>query len=87
MNGCQTRVYKFEKHPDDFSRFRCGVSLHSHTMHSKEYLGRLPTYGAAGDGTGARTVPSNPGCVGGNGIPLSYEEPELRHRLSWSLNS
>lgn len=44
MNGCQTRVYKFEKHPDDFSRFRYGVSLHSHTMHSKEYLGRLPTY-------------------------------------------
>jgi hypothetical protein len=44
MNGCQTRVYKFEKHPDDFSRFRCGVSLHSHTMHSREYLGRLPTY-------------------------------------------
>jgi hypothetical protein len=44
MNGCQTRVYKFEKQADVFSRFRCGVSLHSHTMHSKEYLGRLPTY-------------------------------------------
>jgi len=24
--------------------FRCGVSLHSHTMHSREYLSRLPIY-------------------------------------------
>jgi hypothetical protein len=44
MNGCQTRVYKFEQHAEVFSRFRYGVSLHSHTMHSREYLGRLPTY-------------------------------------------
>jgi hypothetical protein len=32
------------KHSQSYSGFRCGVSLHSHTMHSREYLDRLPGY-------------------------------------------
>jgi hypothetical protein len=32
------------KHSQSYSAFRCGVSLHSHTMHSREYLDRLPGY-------------------------------------------
>ncbi|HEY2456381.1 MAG TPA: hypothetical protein VGI13_03695 [Candidatus Acidoferrum sp.] len=44
MTGCQTRIHKFQAHSDFSSSYRFGVSLHSHTMHSKEYLDRLPTY-------------------------------------------
>jgi uncharacterized protein YjiS (DUF1127 family) len=32
------------KHSQSYSGFHCGVSLHSHTMHSREYLDRLPGY-------------------------------------------
>jgi hypothetical protein len=32
------------KRSQTYSRFRFGVSVHSHTMHSREYLDRLPGY-------------------------------------------
>ena len=38
-----TQIQRFKKGAA-FSSFRSGVSLHSHTMHSKERLGRLPAY-------------------------------------------
>jgi hypothetical protein len=44
MKKCCTRVHRFKGHNRHFSRCRTGISLHSHTMHSKEYLGRLPSY-------------------------------------------
>jgi hypothetical protein len=44
MAKALTQIHRFKKGSSDFSRFSNGVSLHSHTMHSKEYLGRLPTY-------------------------------------------
>lgn len=44
MRGCQTRIHKFDASSDFSSSHRFGVSLHSHTMHSKEFLDRLPTY-------------------------------------------
>jgi hypothetical protein len=44
MNGCQTRVLRFDPQTHFRSRHYSGVSLHSHTMHSREYLGRLPGY-------------------------------------------
>src|ERR1700741_2088162 len=44
MPGCPTLVHSFGKRTEFARRFQSGVSLHSHTMHSKEYLGRLPTY-------------------------------------------
>ena len=44
MNGCQTRVLRFDPETHFRSRHYSGVSLHSHTMHSREYLGRLPGY-------------------------------------------
>jgi hypothetical protein len=39
-----TAVLKFQPGKDFCGRYRTGVSLHSHTMHSREYLGRLPGY-------------------------------------------
>jgi hypothetical protein len=44
MKKCCTRVHRFKGHNRHFSRCRTGISLHSHTMHSKEYLGRPPSY-------------------------------------------
>ena len=44
MKQCCTRVHRFKGHSRQFCRWRTGISLHSHTMHSKEYLGRLPDY-------------------------------------------
>jgi hypothetical protein len=44
MKQCCTRVHRFKGHSRQFCHWRTGVSLHSHTMHSKEYLGRLPAY-------------------------------------------
>jgi hypothetical protein len=43
MAGCPTLVHSFNKRTEFAGRFQSGVSPHSHTMHSKEYLGRLPT--------------------------------------------
>ena len=39
-----TLVHQFSSAFPFSQKFRTGVSLHSHTMHSKEYLGRLPGY-------------------------------------------
>ena len=39
-----TRLFRFDAPADLAMTYQAGVSLHSHTMHSKEYLGRLPTY-------------------------------------------
>jgi hypothetical protein len=44
MKQCCTRVHRFKGHSRQFCHWRTGISLHSHTMHSKEYLGRLPGY-------------------------------------------
>src|SRR5215470_7260247 len=44
MNYCVTQVQRFQKGSNRFSSYSSGVSLHSHTMHSKERLGRLPAY-------------------------------------------
>jgi len=46
MASGSTHVLKFRKpfDPDGSGVFRSAVSLHSHTMHSREYLGRLPSY-------------------------------------------
>lgn len=44
MNEIRTQIYRLKARPNRLSDCRAGVSLHSHTMHSKEYLGRLPTY-------------------------------------------
>jgi hypothetical protein len=44
MNKSLTQVHRFKKGSNLFSSYRSGVSLHSHTMHSKERLNRLPTY-------------------------------------------
>jgi hypothetical protein len=44
MNGSLTRIYRYKQRVSGFPRFCTGVSLHSHTMHSKEYLDRLPGY-------------------------------------------
>jgi hypothetical protein len=44
MKQCCTRVHRFKGHSQQFCHRRTGISLHSHTMHSKEYLGRLPAY-------------------------------------------
>jgi len=43
MHHCSTHVLRFRKNLDR-SPWRSAVSLHSHTMHSREYLGRLPEY-------------------------------------------
>src|ERR1700726_2197641 len=44
MQSCPTLVLKHEQALQVSSKYRSGVSLHSHTMHSREYLGRLPGY-------------------------------------------
>ena len=44
MSSCFTRIEKFSPTRQFRQEFRTGVSLHSHTMHSKEFLGRLPAY-------------------------------------------
>jgi hypothetical protein len=44
MSTSRTQIYHFQVRSSDFLPFRTGISLHSHTMHSKEYLGRLPRY-------------------------------------------
>ena len=44
MKPAQTQVHRSSGGGSRFGDFRTGVSLHSHTMHSKEYLGRLPSY-------------------------------------------
>lgn len=44
MVGGPTNVMKFSRAARYVQKFRSGVSLHSHTMYSKEYLGRLPGY-------------------------------------------
>jgi hypothetical protein len=44
MNKPVTQVHRFKKGSTRFTSYRSGVSLHSHTMHSKERLGRLPGY-------------------------------------------
>lgn len=44
MAGRPTLVHKFDPHTGFVSQLRSGISLHSHTMYSKEYLGRLPRY-------------------------------------------
>ena len=44
MAKCLTRVHRFFRKPEGALPFRTSVSLHSHTMHSKERLERLPTY-------------------------------------------
>jgi hypothetical protein len=44
MQSCTTLVHQFFAASPYSKRFKSGISLHSHTMHSKEYLGRLPAY-------------------------------------------
>jgi hypothetical protein len=44
METGSTHVLKFDRSQRFAESFRSGVSLHSHTMHSREYLGRLPGY-------------------------------------------
>jgi hypothetical protein len=44
MQSGVTRVLKYDRSLRFSDAFRTGVSLHSHTMHSREYLGRLPDY-------------------------------------------
>jgi hypothetical protein len=44
MQSGPTLVLRHDQLLQESCRYRCGVSLHSHTMHSREYLGRLPGY-------------------------------------------
>lgn len=44
MQSCSTAVHRFHPQAAFNRNFRTAISLHSHTMHSKEYLGRSPTY-------------------------------------------
>src|SRR5215470_5214605 len=44
MKTGPTQVFKYERSMPSLKRFSTGVSLHSHTMHSREYLHRLPKY-------------------------------------------
>jgi hypothetical protein len=44
MESGLTRLQRFDARTDFAKGYRAGVSLHSHTMHSKEYLARLPSY-------------------------------------------
>jgi predicted metal-dependent phosphoesterase TrpH len=44
MNAAQTQVYRYRSNTKEIAHCRTGISLHSHTMHSREYLGRLPGY-------------------------------------------
>jgi hypothetical protein len=42
--GNATSVRKYRDASEFTGQYNSGVSLHSHTMHSREYLGRLPGY-------------------------------------------
>jgi hypothetical protein len=44
MKNASTQVLKFDRALDAAAKVRSGISLHSHTMHSSEYLSRLPEY-------------------------------------------
>ena len=44
MEGGLTLIHRFDPRVRLSGQYRTGISLHSHTMHSKEYLDRLPTY-------------------------------------------
>lgn len=44
MRSSCTQVRRFTSGLTETGQWRTGISLHSHTMHSKEYLGRLPGY-------------------------------------------
>jgi hypothetical protein len=44
VNETRTQIGSFKARGRHFPELSTGVSLHSHTMHSKEYLGRLPSY-------------------------------------------
>jgi len=44
MENGATQVLKYRKSLPFLEKCVSGVSLHSHTMHSREYLGRLPHY-------------------------------------------
>ena len=44
MSKFRTEIHKFEPRSRELLNWPTGISLHSHTMHSKEYLGRLPNY-------------------------------------------
>ena len=44
MENSPAHVQRFRPSLPFTGKFRSGVSLHSHTMHSREYLGRLPGY-------------------------------------------
>jgi hypothetical protein len=44
MNSSLTQVYRFPASHQMLAERRSAISIHSHTMHSKEYLGRLPSY-------------------------------------------
>jgi hypothetical protein len=44
MSEIRTQIHRFKARSRQFPHGRAGISLHSHTMHSKEYLGRLPSY-------------------------------------------
>jgi hypothetical protein len=44
MRASRTQVHRWAGLTTRLEQYRTGISLHSHTMHSKEYLGRLPGY-------------------------------------------
>jgi len=44
MLSGSAQVLQFDRSARISEQFRTGVSLHSHTMHSREYLGRFPGY-------------------------------------------
>jgi hypothetical protein len=44
MSEIRTQIHRYKVRSRQVAECRTGISLHSHTMHSKEYLGRLPTY-------------------------------------------
>lgn len=44
MKTARTQVYRLKDRAKRLGHCRTGISLHGHTMHSKEYLGRLPEY-------------------------------------------
>jgi len=44
MRSSRTQVHRWEPGLRHLGYWRTGISLHGHTMHSKEYLGRLPRY-------------------------------------------
>ena len=44
MSLFRTQIHRFKARSHQFSDCGTAISIHSHTMHSKEYLGRLPHY-------------------------------------------